>query len=147
MKDPFDLNRFVAAQSDLFHTALGEIRHGRKQTHWMWFIFPQIAGLGQSPIAQRYAISGRNEACAYLDHAMLGLRYRRCVTALQDLPPSDAVAIFGEIDAIKLRSSLTLFAEVSDEPMFRAALQRWFDGQHDPATLRLLDESRQKPGD
>jgi uncharacterized protein (DUF1810 family) len=135
--DRFDLARFVEAQQSVYATALGEIRRGMKRSHWMWFIFPQIAGLGRSPTAQHYAISSIDEARAYLAHPMLGARLRECVAALQDLAPTSAEAVFGDVDAIKLRSSLTLFAEASGEPMFGAAIERWF-GSRDRATLALL---------
>lgn len=138
MIDPFDLDRFAAAQAGSFETALAEIRRGRKRSHWMWYIFPQIAGLGHSPMAERYAIRSLDEARAYLAHPVLGQRLRSCVAALQDLTGTTAQAVFGGIDALKLRSSLTLFAETSDTPLFTAALDRWFDGEKDDATLKLL---------
>jgi uncharacterized protein (DUF1810 family) len=103
----------------------------------MWFIFPQIVGLGSSPMAQRYAIRTAGEAQAYLDHEMLGSRYRECVDALQKLPIRDAEAVFGPVDAMKLRSSLTLFSRVSSERPLAAALNEWF-GEADPETLRRL---------
>ncbi|WP_294391010.1 DUF1810 domain-containing protein [uncultured Sphingomonas sp.] len=137
MADPFDLDRFVTAQADTYDTALAEIRRGRKQSHWMWFVFPQIAGLGRSATARHYAISSPDEARAYLDHPVLGTRYRESVAALQALPPGSAETIFGSIDAVKLRSSLTLFAEAGREPLFADALHRWF-GTPDDATLRLI---------
>ena len=137
MSDPFDLQRFVTAQADVHSTALAEIRGGAKRGHWMWFIFPQIAGLGRSAIAQLYAIASLDEARAYLAHPVLGPRYRECVAALQDLTGATAEAVFGGIDAIKLRSSLTLFAETGDERLILAALERWC-GSRDPATLELL---------
>ena len=138
MSDPFDLERFVAAQAGTYETALAEIRRGRKRSHWMWFIFPQLAGLGHSAMAQRYAIQSLDEARAYLDHPLLGPRLRACVAALQHLAETDAEAVFGGIDAVKLRSSLTLFVEVSDDPLFPAALEHWFEGKADEATLKLL---------
>jgi uncharacterized protein (DUF1810 family) len=104
----------------------------------MWYIFPQIAGLGLSPMAQRYAIRSRDEARAYLDHPILGARYRECVASLQDLTGTTAETVFGSIDAVKLRSSLTLFAETQPTPLFSAAIQRWFDGRKDDATLAKL---------
>src|SRR3546814_3568626 len=104
----------------------------------MWFIFPQIAGLGHSAMAQRYAIQSLDEAKAYLDHPLLGSRLRTCVSALQDLTGMTAEAVFGGIDAIKLRSSLTLFDAAGGGPLFAAALDRWFRGEKDDATLRLL---------
>ena len=137
MADRFDLGRFVAAQEATYPAALAEIRRGAKRSHWMWFIFPQIAGLGRSPTAQFYAIASIDEARDYLAHPILGARLRECVAALQDLAPTSAEAVFGAVDAVKLRSSLTLFAEASDERMFEAALERWF-GDKDEATLAIL---------
>lgn len=134
----FGLDRFVEAQADTFKTALDEIRKGEKRSHWIWFIFPQLAGLGHSAMAERYAIRSIDEARAFLHHPVLGPRYRQCVEALQDLAPVTAETVFGAIDAMKLRSSLTLFAETGVHPMFDAAIERWFAGQKDEATLRLL---------
>lgn len=136
--DPFDLERFVAAQAGSYETALAEIRRGAKRSHWMWYVFPQIAGLGHSPMAQRYAIRSIAEARAYLDHPLLGERLRACVAALQDLAATSAEAVFGGIDAVKLRSSLTLFEAAGGGPLFAAAIERWFAGKRDAATLSLL---------
>ena len=136
--DPFDLARFVDAQADTYSAALGEIRRGRKQSHWMWFIFPQFFGLGTSAMANRYAIHSRDEAATYSAHPLLGLRYRECVEALQDLNLADAEAVFGAIDARKLQSSLTLFSEVKPDALFTAALNRWFGGQRDQRTVELM---------
>jgi uncharacterized protein (DUF1810 family) len=138
MTDAHALDRFVAAQSDTYDRALAEIRDGRKQSHWMWFIFPQIAGLGQSPTARHYAIRSLEEARAYLAHPLLGPRLIDSVAALQELPATSAEAVLGGIDAVKLRSSLTLFAEAEGGDIFRQAIDRWFNGEADPATLRLL---------
>lgn len=139
--DSHALDRFAEAQASTYATALAEIRRGAKRSHWMWFIFPQLAGLGRSPTAQFYAIGSLDEARAYLAHPLLGARYRECVDALQDLPINDAQAVFGSIDALKLRSSLTLFDHAAPSALFAAALDRWFDGQRDPATLELLAEN------
>jgi uncharacterized protein (DUF1810 family) len=137
--DPFDLQRFVDAQSPVFETVLRELRAGRKASHWMWFVFPQIAGLGSSPMAQRYAIASLEEARAYLSHPVLGPRLRQCVAALLDVPGRSADEIFGSPDDVKLRSSLTLFATAAPgEPLFTRALDRFFDGRKDPATLERL---------
>ena len=136
--DPFDLDRFVAIQRGAYDRALDEIRQGRKRSHWIWYIFPQVAGLGHSPMSQRFAIRSRAEARAYLDHPLLGTRYRECVSTLQALDGTSAEAVFGTIDAAKLRSSLTLFAEVSAEPLFAVALDKWFGGQRDDATLAMM---------
>ncbi len=126
MTDPFDLDRFVRAQAASYADALAEIRAGAKRTHWMWYVFPQAAGLGHSEMARRYAIGSEAEARAYLAHPLLGERYRACVTALQGLPAGlTAQAVFGSIDALKLCSSLALFAGVDPSPLLREARARW----------------------
>lgn len=136
--DPNTLQRFVDAQASTYPTALAEIRRGAKRSHWMWFIFPQIEGLGRSETARFFGIRGLSEASAYLAHPILGSRYIECVAALQDLTISDAVAVMGVVDAMKLRSSLTLFEAAGSTPLFAAALERWFAGDRDNETLRLL---------
>lgn len=141
MTDPYNLDRFVAAQAGSYETALSEIRRGAKRSHWMWYIFPQIAGLGRSDMARRFAIGSLGEARAYLTHPILGARLRECVAALQDLTAGTAVSVFGEVDAIKLRSSLTLFGQAGGEALFGAALDRWFAGEPDASTLSLLAAS------
>lgn len=138
MTDPYDLDRFVAAQAESYETALREIRQGAKRSHWMWYIFPQIAGLGRSHMAKRYAIHSLNEARAYLSHSTLGPRLRTSVETLQDIKGLTAYAVFGHVDAMKLRSSLTLFLEAGGGTLFAAALDRWFGGAPDPATLKIL---------
>ena len=141
MIDSFELQRFVDAQEGAFDTALAELRAGRKQSHWMWFVFPQLAGLGRSPTAQFYAIRSASEARAFLAHPLLGARYREAVAAARRWAgTSDAAGIFGEIDAMKLRSSLTLFEAVSGDPLFADALTEFFDAP-DPETLRLLKQA------
>ncbi|HKX80149.1 MAG TPA: DUF1810 domain-containing protein [Novosphingobium sp.] len=135
--DSFDLNRFMEAQRDTYDQALAEILRGAKRTHWMWFVFPQIVGLGSSPMARRFAIHSLAEAQAYLAHPVLGPRYEECVAALQDPSHSTAERVFGDIDAAKLRSSLTLFQRAGGGSMIEAALERWF-GSADEATLRIL---------
>ena len=138
MSDPDDLGRFVAAQ-DAALTFLDELRAGRKTSHWMWFVFPQIAGLGQSTISETYAISSLDEARGYLAHPVLGARLRECVAVLTSFEDKSAVAIFGSVDAMKLHSSLTLFARAApDEPLFAEALRRYFGGAPDAATLVRL---------
>ena len=134
------LERFVRAQDDggTYEQALAELRAGRKTSHWMWFVFPQLAGLGRSAMAQRYAISGAAEARAYLAHPVLGPRLRACAEVLTGLDTDDAIAVFGGVDAQKLRSSMTLFAAVSDEPVFAAVLDQYFRGERDPGTTALL---------
>lgn len=139
----FNLHRFVSAQENTYDRALTELRRGLKMSHWMWFIFPQVVGLGSSEIARRYAIVSLEEAQAYLAHPLLGARYRGCVATLQDLIGTTAEAVFGPVDAAKLRSSLTLFAEAApEEPLFEAALQRWFAGSKDEKTLAILRRLR-----
>jgi uncharacterized protein (DUF1810 family) len=134
MSDPYQLERFVAAQAGSYDTALAEIRNGNKRSHWMWYIFPQVAGLGHSPMAQRYAIGSLDEARAYLAHPLLGSRLRECVAALDTLSGTTAEQVFGGIDAVKLRSSLTLF-EAAGAP-FGQTLERF--GERDDRTLQLI---------
>lgn len=138
MTDSPDLARFVVAQNPIYETALREIRRGAKRTHWMWYIYPQVAGLGTSEMARLYAVSSLDEARAYLAHPILGERLRECTTALQVLTTAKAGAVFGEVDTMKLRSSLTLFAQAGGGPLFDAALARWFGGRKDEETVRLL---------
>ena len=139
--DPYHLERFVTAQDagGTYQRALAELRAGRKASHWMWFIFPQVAGLGLSSMAQRYAISGLPEARAYLGHPVLGPRLRECTGAVATVADSTADRILGPVDAMKLRSSMTLFAAAApEEPGFGEVLTRYFDGQPDQATLDRL---------
>ncbi len=141
MSDPHDLQRFVDAQdaSGTYDQALTELRAGAKRSHWMWFVFPQVAGLGRSPMAQRYAVSGLDEARAYLAHPVLGPRLVRCAQVLTDLAGRSPEQVFGSVDAVKLRSSMTLFAAAApDEPVFRAVLDQWFGGAEDEATTSRL---------
>jgi len=140
MQHDYDLQRFVTAQADSYETALTEIKRGAKRSHWMWYIFPQLAGLGTSPMARHYAIGSIEEAKAYLGHPLLGPRLLACIEALQALPPTPAEKVFGDIDAKKLRSSLTLFMTAGGGPIFEQALRRWFAGQADDATLKLLSK-------
>ncbi len=136
--DSFNLERFVTAQAPVYEAVKRELAAGRKTTHWMWFTFPQIAGLGLSAMCQRYAISGLAEARAYLAHPVLGPRLGECVSlALAANRP--ALEIFGPIDAQKLHSSLTLFTEAGGGPAFTQALTHFFGGTPDPATLARLD--------
>ena len=134
-----DLERFVAAQADIYPQALAELRAGAKRSHWMWFVFPQIAGLGHSAMARTYAIASAAEARAYLAHPILQPRLIEA-TETVTLANGSAETIMGGIDAIKLRSSMTLFARVADDPgPFRAALDRFFGGAEDPATVARLE--------
>jgi uncharacterized protein (DUF1810 family) len=140
MEDPYRLERFVVAQDDgSYRAAVAELRAGRKTSHWMWFIFPQVAGLGRSATAQHYAISSLGEARAYLRHPVLGWRLRECAQLLAGLDGKSAEQIFGNVDAMKLRSSLTLFmAAAPDEPLFREVLAAYFGGAADQLTLARL---------
>jgi uncharacterized protein (DUF1810 family) len=147
-EDRFDLQRFVDAQDrgGSYATALAELRTGAKQGHWIWFVFPQLAGLGSSPMSQRYAIGSVREARAYLEHELLGPRLIDCSETLLELPGADPKAVLGEIDARKLRSSMTLFAGVPRAPaVFARVLERYYDGSADPATEDLLAGLNQQP--
>lgn len=144
MDDSFDLDRFVAAQDagGTYQRAVDELRAGFKSSHWMWFVFPQIAGLGQSPTSRRFAISSLAEADAYLRHPVLGHRLRESAAVLAGLKGRSADQIFGSIDAMKLRSSMTLFQRAAPgEPVFGQVLKRYFDGIPDHATDALLERS------
>jgi uncharacterized protein (DUF1810 family) len=140
--DEFDLERFVRAQDEggTYAQALAELRRGRKVSHWMWFVFPQLAGLGCSGTARFYAIHSLAEADAYLAHPVLGQRLRASSAVVTGLPSRSAQDVFGEIDAVKLRSSMTLFARAApEEGVFADVLDRYFGGEPDPATERLLN--------
>ena len=143
MSDPHNLQRFIDAQNGIFETALAELHSGTKQSHWMWFIFPQVAGLGLSPTSQYYGIASLDEARAYLDHPGLGPRLRDCVEAL--LPwagERTAELILGPVDALKLRSSMTLFDKVSPHDVFARTIHGFFGGDFDDRTLALLNLQR-----
>ena len=135
----FDLERFVAAQQGLYEGALRELRAGRKTGHWIWFIFPQLAGLGRSEMSRLYGIASLEEARAYIDHPVLGLRLRECVGAVLATSGVTAEQIFGALDAMKVRSSMTLFHRAApDEPLFAEMLERFYGGVADEATDALL---------
>ena len=137
--DPHNLQRFLDAQACVTEQVLAELHAGRKRSHWMWFIFPQIAGLGSSPMAQHFAISGRNEALAYLAHPNLGPRLCECTELVNQIPNRTIEEIFGYPDDLKFRSSVTLFAAVAPaEAVFQRALEKYFGGQPDSATLARL---------
>jgi uncharacterized protein (DUF1810 family) len=141
MHDPYDLERFAAAQNaaGTYDQATAELRAGRKVSHWMWFVFPQIAGLGRSPTAKTFAVSSLDEARAYLRHPVLGPRLAECARILAELPGRSAEQIFGGLDAQKLHSSMTLFLRAAPaEPLFSQVLSQYFGGRPDPATDRLL---------
>ena len=137
--DAFDLRRFVDAQAPVFAQARAELAAGRKTSHWMWFVFPQLRGLGRSETARFYGVSGRDEAFAYWRHPVLGTRLANCVGLLLGLDGRSAREIFGSVDELKLRSCLTLFAQVApEEPRFQQALDRYFAGEPDPRTIELI---------
>jgi len=140
MSDPFDLQRFVDAQDrgGTYDSAVEELRRGRKTTHWMWFVFPQIAGLGRSEMAKAYAITSLEEAKAYLDHPVLGPRLLECTRILAGSDHGSAEQVMGPVDAEKLRSSMTLFLAASPEPSFQQVLDRYFGGRADPLTVSRL---------
>jgi uncharacterized protein (DUF1810 family) len=143
MDDPYYLQRFVDAQQPVYERACRELRQGRKQSHWMWFVFPQIKGLGRSETAQQYAISSREEASAYLAHPILGPRLRECSRIVADLEGVSAEDIFGYPDEMKFRSSMTLFTQVAaadkeDKEIFKQCIEKYFGGEPDPATLAAL---------
>ena len=135
----FDLERFVTAQQGVHAAALAELKRGRKQGHWMWFVFPQIAGLGTSPTARLYAIASAEEARAYLAHPLLGPRLSACTEAALDHRDRGAEEVLGPVDAMKFRSSMTLFEAVAEKPaLFADALEAFYDGERDAATLGIL---------
>lgn len=139
MTQQFDLQRFIDAQQTVYETVCAELRAGHKRTHWMWYIFPQIAGLGRSDTARRFALSGIEEAQAYLAHPLLGKRLEECCRILAAIEGRTASEIFDYPDDLKLHSSLTLFAQAAPgQPLFDACLARYFNRQRDPATLELL---------
>lgn len=138
MSDPHDLQRFVTAQATVIDDVRAELRAGRKRSHWMWFVFPQLRGLGLSATAQHYGIASLDEARAYLAHPVLGERLRECVGLMLQVPDADAHAILGSPDDLKFRSCLTLFALAApEEPLFKQALERFYAGEPDPRTLAL----------
>ncbi len=140
-RDAFDLSRFVTAQEDVYESALAEIRSGRKRTHWMWFVFPQLRGLGSSPISRQFAIRSAAEARAYLAHPILGARLLECCDALLRVNAGSANDIFGSPDDMKLRSCATLFASVSERgSVFERVLERFYGGSTDKKTEALLRE-------
>ena len=138
MTDPFDLQRFLDAQSSVYLLVLDELRRGRKQSHWMWFIFPQLAGLGHSAMAQRFAIASREEAVAYLGHGILGCRLRECTALVNGVEDRTILEILGSPDDLKFHSSMTLFGAVSSDPKFAVAITKFYSGKRDQRTLDLL---------
>ena len=142
MSDRFDLERFVVAQAPVFARALSELHRGRKESHWMWFVFPQAAGLGHSELARRFAISSREEARAYLDHPILGPRLHECTSAAIGSPAHSVGDLFGSPDDLKFRSSMTLFDAMVPKASFGQALMKFFGGQRDERTLVWLERTR-----
>ena len=140
--DPFDLSRFKSAQERIYSSVVAELKNGQKSSHWMWFIFPQIAGLGRSSTAQHYAIKSVAEARAYLKDPVLGVRLLECTEILEGLAGRSASAIFGYPDDLKLISSMTLFASVTEVPdsVFDRILEKYFEGEPDERTLALLED-------
>ena len=138
MTDPFDLQRFVAAQAPVYSRVVAELRQGEKRSHWMWFIFPQLAGLGHSPMARRFALRSREEAMAYLGHGVLGPRLRQCTALVNAVAGRTIREILGSPDDLKFCSSMTLFGAVTAEPEFAAAIARFYGGVSDQRTLDLL---------
>jgi len=139
MEDRFDLSRFVQAQAAVYEDVLSELHAGRKRSHWMWFVFPQLAGLGHSAMAQRYAIASLDEARAYLEHPVLGARLRECGALVLGVPGKTVHEIFGSPDDLKFHSSMTLFHRVAPaEPVFGECLRKYFAGQEDALTLAGL---------
>lgn len=143
--DPFDLARFVTAQAGAFDQAVAELRAGRKRTHWMWFIFPQLRGLGRSPTAQRYGIASLAEASAYVEHPVLGPRLESALAAVQASGAADLYELFGAPDDLKFCSSMTLFTVAAPDGPYRLALDRWCGGKHDLRTLNLLRAGGEAP--
>jgi uncharacterized protein (DUF1810 family) len=138
--DPFDLQRFLDAQAPVYPVVLGELRAGRKQSHWMWFIFPQLAGLGHSATAQRFAISSREEAVAYLGHRVLGSRLKECTALVNAVEGRTILEILGSPDDLKFHSSMTLFGAASTDPIFTVAVATFYGGKRDQRTLDLLSK-------
>ena len=138
--DQFDLNRFTSAQDQVYDRVLAELKNGRKRSHWMWYIFPQLDGLGRSTTARRYAIKSREEAIAYLNHPVLGARLLECANTVLAIEGKTASEIFGYPDDLKLKSSMTLFSTVADDSVFVDVLDRYFQGARDIRTLQLLEK-------
>ena len=138
MTDPFHLQRFVDAQQGVYAQVCAELAAGCKRSHWMWFVFPQLQGLGRSATAQHYGIASKAEAQAYWAHPLLGPRLKQCTDLVLAVDGRSAQQIFGPPDDLKFRSSMTLFAQATGEPVFTRALQKYFDGDADPRTIELL---------
>ena len=138
----YDLERFIDAHNDDYTRALNEVKSGRKLTHWMWYIFPQIAGLGMSETAQYYEIKSLDEARAYLNNELLKSHLIEISNALLELYTNDPVEVFGDVDALKLKSSMTLFSYVSDDEIFNKVIDKYFNGSKDLTTVRICEEMK-----
>lgn len=137
-RDPFDLNRFISAQDQVYDRVLAELKNGRKRSHWMWYIFPQLDGLAQSTTSKYYAIKNLEEAIAYLNHPVLGARIIECAKTIVAIEGKTVSEMFGYPDDLKLFSSMTLFSEVADDSIFADVLDKYFQGERDDRTLQLL---------
>lgn len=142
--DPFNLARFVSAQEGVYDSVLAELNNGRKRSHWMWYIFPQLKGLGKSTTSKYYAIKNREEALAYLNHPILGSRLIECANTVLAMKGRTASEIFGYPDDLKLKSSMTLFSSVASNPVFVRLLDKYFQGERDDRTLQLLEQYKPK---
>lgn len=142
MKDPFNLERFLLAQEKVYPTVVNELKSGMKRSHWMWFIFPQIEGLGRTEMAKRYSIKSLDEAKAYVSHPLLGSRFQECIDLVLAIDGKSANDIFGNPDDLKFRSSMTLFLRAAPHiDLFQRAINKYYDGQHDDITNQVLDEA------
>lgn len=141
-QDKYNLTRFIEAQSNVYPIALRELHEGQKRSHWMWYIFPQLKHLGHSGNSKFYGISGFEEATPYIDHPILGKRLREVCETILNLPDNDAVKVFGVIDSLKLKSSMTLFDLVSPNNVFARVLEKYFNGQRDNRTINIIDSSK-----
>ena len=142
-KDPFDLGRFIAAQEGVYDSALAELKSGRKRTHWMWFIFPQVQGLGNSAMTIRFSVKSREEARQYLKHPVLGTRLRECANAVLAIEGRSVADIFRYPDDLKFKSSMTLFASVAEPgSVFAQSLEKYFQGEQDSMTLEVLEATK-----
>lgn len=143
-RDPFDLNRFISAQDKVYDRVLAELKNGRKRSHWMWYIFPQLDGLAQSTTSKYYAIKSPSEAIAYLNHPLLGVRILECANTIVAIEGKTVSEIFGYPDDLKLKSSMTLFSDVASDLVFVYVLDKYFQSERDDRTLQLLEKLKEK---